>query len=123
MNHSFRTIIVCVIVMAALSGCGKQHKAEEVVKDFLDVNLKENNYSISFIKIDSTRLVTDSAVNAMRENAKKNTAFKNNIKYNSTPSQKVYMFTKAVIRFNEDTIRHTFYLTPDLTQVVSFKDN
>lgn len=71
MNHSFRTIIVCVIVMAALSGCGKQHKAEEVVKDFLDVNLKENNYSISFTKIDSTRLVTDSAVNAMRENAKK----------------------------------------------------
>lgn len=122
MQRLLKSIIACISTVFILSGCDKQYKAESTVKDFLDTNLKTSDYSISFTKVDSTRLVTDRAVSVMRKNANKNTAFKTGIKYNAQPSKK-HMFTKAVIRIGNDTIRQTFYLTPDLTQVVSFKDN
>ncbi len=123
MNMSFKYIIAGLAVVSLLSGCGKQHKAESIVSDFLDENLKSSDYSASFTKIDSTRLVSDSIVGVMRRSAEKNTSFKSGIKYDAEASQRMYIFTKAIIRLGDDTIRQTFYLTPDLKHVVSFKDN
>ncbi|HIW45104.1 MAG TPA: hypothetical protein H9986_08795 [Candidatus Prevotella stercoripullorum] len=59
----------------------------------------------------------------MRTNASKNTSFRNNIAYDANPPQRIYMFTKAKIYIGKDTLQHTFYLTPELTQVISFKDS
>lgn len=123
MNRTLKAAIICLAATLTLSGCGKQHKAEKTVKEFLDKNLTASDYSVSFTKIDSTRLVTDSIVNAMRKNAARNTSFKKGMTFDQGASQDVYIFTKAIIRIGNDTIRHTFYLTPDLTRVVSFKEN
>lgn len=123
MSHHIRTLTCCFTAGILMCACGKQHKAEETVKAFLDNNLKTTEYSVNFTKIDSTRLVSDSLIHVMRTNASKNTSFRNNIAYDANPPQRIYMFTKAKIYIGKDTLQHTFYLTPELTQVISFKDS
>lgn len=123
MSHHIRTLTCCFTAVILMCACGKQHKAEETVKAFLDNNLKTTEYSVNFTKIDSTRLVSDSLIHVMRTNASKNTSFRNNIAYDANPPQRIYMFTKAKIYIGKDTLQHTFYLTPELTQVISFKDS
>lgn len=112
-----------MVAALLLCACGKQYKAEDTVKAFLDINLKSGNYYVSFTKIDSTKLISDSIVNVMRTIAAKNTAFKPNIKYGAEPPQASYIFTKASIIIGNDTMKHTFYLTPELSNVVAFKNN
>lgn len=70
MKRYIKIIIICSITLVAIS-CGKQHKAESAVKDFLDQNMTAANYSISFNKIDSTRNLTDSMIIVMKNSAKK----------------------------------------------------
>lgn len=70
MKRYIKIIIICSITLVAVS-CGKQHKAESAVKDFLDQNMTTANYSISFNKIDSTRNLTDSMIIVMKNSAKK----------------------------------------------------
>lgn len=72
--------IICSAVFLVTS-CGKQHKAESVVKDFLDKNMTTSDYSISFNEIDSTRHLTDSMINVMKSNARKYNLFKKEIAY------------------------------------------
>lgn len=122
MHHYAKTLAIGTAAAFILCACGKQHKAEETVKDFLDTNLAATDYSVDFTKIDSTRFVADSAVHAMRTSATANAAFKKDIKYGANPPQRIYVFTKAAIFIGEDTLLHTFYLTPEMTQVVSFKN-
>ena len=80
MKRYIKIIIICSITLVAVS-CGKQHKAESAVKDFLDQNMTAADYSISFNKIDSTKNLTDSMIIVMKNSAKKNRLFKKNIEY------------------------------------------
>lgn len=123
MSHHIRTLTCCFTAVILMCACGKQHKAEETVKAFLDNNLKTTEYSVNFTKIDSTRLVSDSLIHVMRTNAAKNKSFKSGIVYTANPPQRIYMFTKAKIYIGKDTLQHTFYLNPELTKVVSFKNS
>lgn len=123
MFHSTKTFVCCLTAIMLMCACGKQHKAEETVKDFLDNNLRIKEYSVNFTKIDSTKLVSDSLIYVMRTNASKNASFKSGITYNANPPQRIYIFTKAKIYIGKDTLQHTFYLNPELTHVVSFKDS
>ena len=118
-----KTVLAYIATAMLLCACGKQHKAAETVKAFLDANLKSQSYNVIFTKIDSTKLVSDSTVNVMRAFAAKNTAFKPNIQYGAETPQPSYIFTKTRIVVGNDTLTHTFYLTPELSDVVAFKDN
>lgn len=109
-------------VALLLAACGKQHKAEGVVKDFLSDNLVAQDYRVSFTEIDSTRHITDSAMTAMRAAASKNAHYKG-VKLDAKVSHGCYVFTRATIVHGRDTIVQTFYLDPELTQVVAFKEN
>ena len=66
-----------------LCSCDNQDKAENLIKDFLDKNLQTSEYSVSFTELDSTRHVTDSAINAMRANAANNKLYKKGITYDN----------------------------------------
>ena len=122
--HHYTKMLMCCLTTAILTcACGKQHKAEETIKAFLDNNLRTTEYSVNFTKIDSTRLVSDSLIHVMRTDAAKNKSFKSGIVYTANPPQRIYMFTKAKIYIGKDTLQHTFYLNPELTKVVSFKDS
>lgn len=118
---SIKTTIACLAVATLVCGCGKQHEAESVVKDFLETNLQASDYTVSFSGIDSTRHVTDSVVNKMRADAANSKMFKRGIKYAGTDQQ--YIYTKVKICIGGDTTSHTFYLDPKVSQVVAFKDN
>ena len=121
MTHFIKIIFVYIFTTLLLCGCGNQHKAEKVVTNFLDKNFLSTDYSVKFTKLDSTKHVSDSAITAMRMKASVNKTFKKNIKYANTHNQ--YMYIQAHVSINGDTIRQTFYLNPDLTQIVSFKNN
>ena len=58
--------LFCAAIL--LSGCGSGNKAKNLVSDFLDVNLKNNDISdVEFSALDSTSLVSDSIINVMRK--------------------------------------------------------
>ena len=57
----------------------------------------------------------------MKNEALKNKMFKKGIKYAGKSKQ--YIYTRVTICIDNDTTSHTFYLTPDMNQVVSFKAN
>lgn len=121
MHNTIKTTIALAAMTMALYGCGKQHKAESVINDFLAANLQASDYTVSFSDIDSTRYVSDSIVNIMRAEAAKNIMFKKGIKYADKSER--YIYTRVTICIGNDTTSHTFYLTPDMSQVVSFKEN
>ena len=118
-----KTFYACMAMTLIFCACGKQHKAEETVETFLAANLRAEGYSADFTKIDSTTLVSDSMVNVMRKAAAANKAFKSPIRYGAEPPQPSYTFTKTHVIVGDDTLRHTFYLSPDLSKVVAFKEN
>lgn len=118
MKRYIKIIIICSITLVAVS-CGKQHKAESAVKDFLYQNMTAADYSISFNKIDSTKNLTDSMIIVMKNSAKKNRLFKKNIEYGN--GNKPYIFTKAKICNGKDTVPYTFYLDNTLKNVIAFK--
>ncbi|WP_298451080.1 hypothetical protein [uncultured Prevotella sp.] len=122
MKRYIKILMACSIVIFSVS-CGKQHKAESVVKDFLDKNITEPEYSISFNSIDSTKNITDSMINVMKNNAKKDNLFKKEIAYGSSTGSKPYIFTKTRIYNGKDTMMYTFYIDRMLQSVIAFKQN
>lgn len=122
MRRYIKTFVICLTTLVALS-CGNQHKAESVVKDFLDANMMSADYSISFNGIDSTRNLTDSMINVMKINAKNNSLFKKNIAYGTNKGKKPYILTKTRIYNGKDTVPYTFYLDKTMQNVIAFKMN
>lgn len=120
MKRYIKFFVICQVAFVALS-CGEQHKAENAVKDFLDQNMTVSGYSISFNKIDSTRNLTDSMITVMKNDAKRNKLFKQNIEYGT--GNKPYIFTKTKICNDKDTVSYTFYLDKMLKNVIAFKMN
>lgn len=117
MKRYIKIIIICSITLVAVS-CGKQHKAESAVKDFLDQNMTAADYSISFNKIDSTKNLTDSMIIVMKIVRKKQT-FQEEHKIRN--GNKPYIFTKTKICNGKDTVPYTFYLDNTLKNVIAFK--
>lgn len=117
MKRYIKIIIICSITLVAVS-CGKQHKAESAVKDFLDQNMTAADYSISFNKIDSTKNLTDSMIIVMKIVRKKQ-AFQEEHRIRN--GNKPYIFTKTKICNGKDTVPYTFYLDNTLKNVIAFK--
>ena len=82
------------IIAAALSGCGRQSKAEDVVGKFLDENLKGGNYSAQFADIDSTLHLSDSMVCVLKASAEKNKRYKTPIRYGNGGNNGKHIFIK-----------------------------
>lgn len=109
------------IVALVLFGCGKQHKAESVVKEFMAQYMTVDDYSIDFLKIDSTTHVTDSLINRMKFTAAQNKLFKKGIKYGRNPKSGRYVYLPVRIYIGKDTISQTFYLDTNTSNVIAFK--
>lgn len=123
-RKAYAGLLIGSILAAALSGCGRQSKAETIVEEFLDENLKESDYSTQFADIDSTMHLSDSMVYVLKASAEKNKRYKSPIKYGKGDKNDKYIFMKAVIVIGDnDTVHQTFYLDPGLTHVIAFKEN
>ena len=121
MRNSRVPIIICILASTLLfASCGQQHKAEQRVKAFVEENM-EVATEISgrdFADIGTTRHISDSLINIMRKRGAN--LFKKQIRYGGIPSGDLYYLRMRYIHHG-DTLQNTFYLDPELNEVVAFK--
>lgn len=114
-------LIVSAVVMTV--SCSEQDKAEGIVKDFLNESLRDNSFTATFSGIDSTRNVADSMITKMRTAAANNALYKKGLKFTDRKFYDKYVYTRVTLIKGKDTVVQTYYLNPELTSVVAFKEN
>lgn len=115
-----------VAVLASLStltftSCYDNHEAKELVKEFLDNNLKNQDYTAEyFSKVDSTFVISDSVLNDMRNKAQSSGLFKS-LKFGDRGNSRRLNYIKVRYVNGNDTIKQTFYFDNMTTCVVGVK--
>jgi hypothetical protein len=114
-------IIIGIVVVALLASCGKQYKAETLVEEFIEQNAiaPEKMVSRNFAKLDSTKVIRDSLVEAMQQRG--GILFKKDIAYPAASANRMLYFLRMKFVYEGDTLQQTFYIDESLQQVVSFK--
>lgn len=116
-NH----ILIGVALLLFVS-CGQQQQAKSLIKDFMAQQLadaSELSY-IDFSDIDSTRVVSDSALTVMRSNV--SARYKSPQHYTERKSDKLILMRVHYLLGN-DTCSTTFYMDAEMEGVVAFKEN
>lgn len=117
-----RIVIASLSALMLLASCGRQHKAEATVKDFISINANAD-YDIQHIgSLDSTTYVTDSMMNVMHKAAEANGNWKKGIKYASYKqnNRRPLYFLRVNYIINKDTLSGTFYMPSELDKVAGF---
>lgn len=120
---SIKYIIICAAIALPFASCGRQHSAEQTVKGFMEANLKNPSSldQLHFEGMDSTRHITDSAVNAMRQTAKTMAKqYKATISYNTDKAGASTVFIRATYKNDGKQYADTYYLDSNLNTVVAF---
>ena len=117
--------IIIGISLLLFASCGPQQEAEELVEQFMKQNMKEelDISGLHFMDIDSTRLVNDSVVISLRQQAKRASRYQGNIKYAPDQPFKQLITIRAKYYIEEKEYSDTYYLDMDLTRIVVFKEN
>jgi len=115
--------MLCCMTLVLLSGCDKQHKAENIVNDFIETYAVSDGYSVAFSPIDSTDRISAGRIADMKKSAKSDPLFKKNVVYGTVPATGKYAYARAKIINGNDTVARTFYLDMALTAVIAFKEN
>ena len=107
--------------MLLLTACGQQQRAKSVVKDFMETYQQETYQQgdvdyLEFSDVDSTKMLSDSLINALQQQAGKKVSFQ---KRNST----TLLLIRAKYLLDDDTCSTTFYLDPSTMGVVACKQN
>ena len=112
--------ITLCLSMLFVASCGKQHTAEQTVKNFVKENIKEGveTKTLEFADLGTTRHINDSLVAKMRKNGSE--LFKSGIKYTGMPKGDVYYLRMKYLH-KGDTLQNTFYLDSELKEVIAFK--
>lgn len=111
-----KNLIYIIGVTLLLAACGQQHRAKSVVKDFMETYQKGDVSYLDFSDVDSTKVLSDSLVNALQQQAGKGVTFQ---KRTST----TLLLIRAKYLLDDDTCSTTFYLDPSTMGVVAFKQN
>ena len=117
--------IIIGISLLLFASCGPQQEAEELVEQFMKQNMKEelDISGLHFMDIDSTRLVNDSVVISLRQQAKRASRYQGNIKYAPDQPFKQLITIRVKYYIEEKEYSHTYYPDMDLTRIVAFKEN
>ena len=111
-----KTLIYIIGVMLLLTACGQQQRAKSVVKDFMETYQQGDVDYLEFSDVDSTKMLSDSLINALQQQAGKKVSFQ---KRNST----TLLLIRAKYLLDDDTCSTTFYLDPSTMGVVACKQN
>ena len=111
-----KNLIYIIGVTLLLAACGQQHRAKSVVKDFMETYQKGDVSYLEFSDLDSTKVLSDSLVNALQQKAGKGVTFQ---KRTST----TLLLIRAKYLLDDDTCSTTFYLDPSTMGVVACKQN
>ena len=102
--------------MLLLTACGQQQRAKSVVKDFMETYQQGDVDYLEFSDVDSTKMLSDSLVNVLQQQAGKKVTFQ---KRNGT----TLLLIRAKYLLDDDTCSTTFYLDPSTMGVVACKQN
>lgn len=114
MKRSFYIIIGVTLLLFA--SCGQRHKVKSSVKEFISEQLNREVRYLDFSKVDSTRAISDSLIQALRHNGSGNVLYQN-------PSGATLLHIRVQYVLESDTISATFYLDPATIRVVAYKEN
>lgn len=120
-----RLYIIIGIGLLLFASCGQQHQAKEIIKEFVNQYAVEPSArsSISIVKFDSTKVLSDSIINLMRINADTIQRYQKSIKYaEGSTGQKLYI-ARITYSIHDVEYSDTYYLDEQLTRVVAFKSN
>ena len=111
--------------MLLFVSCGQQHQAKTVVQEFVDQHVAEPSArsDISIVKFDSTNVINDSVILAIRANADTIQRYKKPIKYaEGSIGGKLYVARIAYTIYGVE-FSDTYYLDDQITRVIAFKSN
>lgn len=111
-----KSLIYIIGVMLLLTACGQQQRAKSVVKDFMETYQQGDVDYLEFSDVDSTKMLSDSLINALQQQAGKHVTFQ---KRTST----TLLLIRAKYLLDDDTCSTTFYLDPSTMGVVACKQN
>lgn len=111
-----KSLIYIIGVMLLLTACGQQQRAKSVVKDFMETYQKGDVDYLEFSDVDSTKVLSDSLIQALQQQAGKDVTFQ---KRTST----TLLLIRAKYLLDDDTCSTTFYLDPSTMGVVACKQN
>ena len=111
-----KRLIYIIGIVLLLTACGQQHRAKSVVKDFMETYQKGDVSYLEFSDVDSTKVLTDSLIRVMQQQAGKDVTFQ---KRTST----TLLLIRAKYLLDDDTCSTTFYLDPSTMGVVACKQN
>lgn len=117
-------------LVLALTSCGDQHKAQSLVKDFLNENLEEKDCSYErFSRLTPTAMIDMNGVKAMRQHMSQMPYVKKDINYQDASAiSDTLLYIRATYKLTdkagkEQELTQTFYMDKALTRVVAFKEN
>lgn len=114
-----------VVMLLSVLSCGQQHKAESVVKGFMERNMLDGKKpsNIVFHDIDSTTYITDSLVYIMRNVLKQSDRYSHDITYSSTNMDGYLKIIRVEYKLDGQKYSDSYYLDNKITGVVSLKCN
>ena len=111
-----RIYIIIGIALMLFASCGQRQQAKSVVKDFMETYKQGDVDYLEFSDIDSTKVLSDSIINALQQQAGKNVTFQKR-------TSAMLLLIRAKYLLDDDTCSTTFYLDPSTMGVVACKDN
>ena len=111
-----KPLIYIIGVLLLLTACGQQQRAKSVVKDFMETYQKGDVSYLEFSDVDSTKVLTDSLINVLQQQAGKDVTFQKR-------TSKSLLLIRAKYLLDDDTCSTTFYLDPQTMGVVACKQN
>ena len=112
--------IIGILAILLLTACGQQYQAKNLVKDFVKVHATEELNITDFSDLDSTKVISDSLLQDMRQRALKDPLFKD-VNLGSIPLSTTLLYIR--MRYGADSLNQsrTFYFDKDLTGIIAFK--
>ncbi len=128
MKRKATTLLLSAIALL-LASCGEQHKAQGLVKDFLDQNLTENDCDYEwFSPISKTAMIDADGVSRMRREVETLPVVRKGIKYREGTHPDTLLYIRATYKLTgksgkQQKYTQTFYMDKELSRIVAFKEN
>ncbi len=121
--------IILMSVMLLFTACGEQHKAQSLVKDFLNENLIDKDCCFErFSKLKPTAMINAERLQTMRKDIETLPIIKKGIKYNDEALPDTLLYIRATYQLTskdgkKDKYTQTFYMDKAITHIIAFKKN
>lgn len=127
MKIKFSILFLGIVLL--FTSCGEQHKAQSLVKDFLNENLIDNDCSFErFSKLTPTAMINVERLAAMRKDIETLPIVKKGIQYGSNDLPDTLLYIRATYKLTgkngeKEKFTQTFYMDKGITHIIAFKKN